>query len=112
MPASALIEDGAGEPSLTVRTRVIAARARQTHRHGSHGSAATNAALPADAVRKLCEPDTAGRALLRAAIDRLGLSARSYVRVLRVARTIADLDASEGITSDHIGEALQYRLAP
>jgi magnesium chelatase family protein len=54
-------------------------------------------------------PDAAGRELLRAAIERLGLSARAYDRILRVARTIADLEGSEGVRAAHVAEAIQYR---
>jgi magnesium chelatase family protein len=61
-------------------------------------------------VSKFCKPDANGRALLRTAIDRLSLSARGYDRVLKVARTIADLTAADGVAGEHLGEALQYRL--
>jgi len=69
----------------------------------------TNAAMPAVLIRRFCTPDAAGRALLGAAMNRLGLSARAYDRILKLARTIADLDGSEQVRAPHIAEAIQYR---
>jgi len=95
VPVHSITDATPGESSAVVRERVAAARAAQRARSGTAGS---------------CRPDAKGRALLRAAIDRLGLSARGYDRVLKVARTIADLAASESVKADHVAEALQYRL--
>ena len=95
VPVHALTDAAPGESSAVVRDRVAAARAAQRARPGTALSRT---------------PDAKGRALIRAAIDRLGLSARGYDRVLKVARTIADLAASESVTADHVAEALQYRL--
>ena len=99
-----LLAAAQGEPSAVIRTRVQAARDLQLQRQGC-----ANHALGSDQVESLCQPDEAGRALLRQAISRLDLSARAYQRILRVARTIADLAAAPAINSTHIAEAVQYR---
>jgi magnesium chelatase family protein len=97
-----------GESSSAVRGRVEAARARARQRFT--GSDLTcNAEMRAGEVRRLCRLDDAGSNLMRAAMQQLQLSARAFHRVLKVARTIADLSASETITPAHLAEALQYR---
>jgi len=97
-------ERARGPESATVRDRVRAARERQLERAGK-----PNAALGATETERLCRPDAEGRALLASATERLGLSARAYHRVLRLARTIADLDGAETVGSTAIGEAVRYR---
>ena len=109
MPVSAITDSAAGESSAAVRRRVRVARATQQARYGADGPR-TNAAVRGGAVTTLCRPDPAGRALLRKAIEQIGLSARGYDRVLKVGRTIADLAGSPGVTAEHVAEALQYRL--
>ncbi|HFC98570.1 MAG TPA: ATP-binding protein [Thermosulfurimonas dismutans] len=96
-----------GEPSEVVRRRVIRARKRQEERYGIPGK--TNAGLTVREVQEWCRPDREGRQLLEKAGDKLGLSARAYHRILRVARTIADLEEEERISVRHISEAIQYR---
>jgi magnesium chelatase family protein len=103
----AAIDGESGEPSGTIRARVAAARARQRERLGPR--IGTNARVPGRDVRRLCRIDARGRKLLEAASERLGLSARAYTRVLRVARTIADLAGEAHITTSHLAEAIQYR---
>lgn len=97
-----------GEPSAGIRTRVLAARARQLARFADVPVFA-NAQMSARDVRHFCVVDEKGLSLLRTAIQRLGLSARAYHRVLRLARTIADLQGKEKIAPAHIAEAIQYR---
>ena len=96
------------EDSAAVRSRVIAARARQLERF-SGTDAACNAQMPPSMLAQCCELDAPCEALMRSAFERMGLTARSHDRVLRVARTIADLDGAERIEPAHLAEAIQYR---
>ena len=98
------------EPSSAVRARVVAARERQTLRVAGEAQAPTcNAGLTAPQVRRHCALDAAGQSLLQSALTRLGLSARAHDRILKVARTIADLAAEPAIRAEHVAEAVQYR---
>jgi magnesium chelatase family protein len=105
---SQLLQGEAAEPSSAVRARVQRARDVQRRRHALLG-VQTNAELRDDALRRFCLLDDACEELLRAAAERLGLSARAVTRITRVARTIADLDGTERIAPPHLAEALHYR---
>jgi len=98
-----------GESSRSIRARVIEARNIQTNRYKGEKEIYSNAQITPKMQKKYCEIDPAGEALLKNAVERLGFSARSYARILKVARTIADLDASENIATHHLAEAIQYR---
>lgn len=106
MSAGDMLDAPTGECSATIAARVAIARERQWARQHS-----TNAELSSAEVDLHCQPDPAAMALLRATIERLHWSARAYHRVLKVARTIADLEGSERIGSAHAAEAVQYRRA-
>ena len=110
VPVQAITDVTPGESTAAVRSRVCAARTTQQARYAGLGARTTADLRGAAVVRKFCEPDVQGRALLRTAVDRLSLSARGYDRVLKVARTIADLAGSDGVRSEEVAEALQYRL--
>jgi len=97
------------ETSETIRERVVKARERQAHRFTEHPSIYCNAMMPSNMVKRICAIDDAGKTLLKAAMERLGLSARAYDRILKVSRTIADLAASDVIKTEHLAEAIQYR---
>ncbi len=98
-----------GCDSESMRGQVIAARKRQQARFSSGQKIFCNAHMESRHIKKWCELDEASRNLLRSAIEKLGLSARAYDRILKVSRTIADLAESEDIQSPHVAEAIQYR---
>src|SRR5574337_401624 len=104
LPESDLQSAPPVDSSAAVRERVAAAWAIQRERQGG-----PNARLSGAALDRHCQPDPAGRALLAKAVERLHLSARAYHRILRVARTIADLAGSPAIAAAHVAEAVQYR---
>ena len=109
MPLNVLTAAPEGESSTAVRQLVIEARRRQTTRFPG-AAIRTNADLEGRALRRSCRLDADGLRLLESAIQRLALSARAYDRVLKVARTIADLAAADQIATPHLAEALHYRI--
>jgi len=106
-----LSDDRMGESSEIIRRRVEAARQRQRERFSKIKSSNifANADMRVAEVRQFCKLDEAGESLIRSAMGQMNLSARGYHRVLKLARTIADLVGSEGIQAAHLAEALQYR---
>ena len=99
-----------GEPSAPMRERITAARQRQRARFAAARSRiSSNARMSPKLIKQHCALDEASEGLLRLAMTEKNLSARAYDRILKVARTIADLDDSEQITADHLSEAIQYR---
>ncbi len=101
----------AGEASATVAERVAAARLRQTERFEDHPGIRVNADAEGRLLEEVASPDTEGRELLAKVAERFGLSARGYHRILRVARTIADLAGSDEVRKPHVAEAVSYRLS-
>lgn len=99
-----------GDSSATVAARVADARAVQTKRFADNPEARVNADAEGKLLDVIASPDAEGRALLTLVAERFGLSARGYHRVLRVARTIADLEGAEGVRKNHVAEAVSYRL--
>jgi magnesium chelatase family protein len=98
-----------GEPSAVIRQRVIKARKIQEERFKSYKGIYSNAMMTERMLHEFAEPDAASLDMLRMAMERLKLSARAYNRILKVARTIADLAGSEKVESQHIAEAIGYR---
>lgn len=98
-----------GESSAAIRQRVIAAREIQQSRYAAYNGIYCNAQMSDRLIHEFAEPDAAGLEMLRTAMQRLNLSARAYSRILKVARTIADLEASPHVESHHIAEAISYR---
>lgn len=98
-----------GESSAAIRQRVMAARAIQQQRYAHENGIYCNAQINDRLIHEYAEPDDAGRELLHQAMTRLNLSARAYSRILKVARTIADLEASPNVKSEHLAEAISYR---
>jgi magnesium chelatase family protein len=110
LPPAALGHSPIGESSAAVRARVVSARERQAARFAGD-RIRTNAELTPARTARFCDMDATGVRILNAAASRLALSARAYDRVRKVARTVADLDAANTIRSDHVAEALQFRMA-
>lgn len=109
VPFDKLSEERRGESSVEIRKRVIEARNIQTQRFVELQNIHYNAQMGVQQIRTYCVLDSASKALLKTAMERLNLSARAYDRILKVSRTIADLEKSESILGDHISEAIQYR---
>ncbi|MHB0913723.1 MAG: magnesium chelatase subunit ChlI family protein [Armatimonadota bacterium] len=104
-----LVNRPTGETSETIRERVSRARAIQRERFAGDAKVHCNAHMNAKQIRKYCQSDDGAKDLLRTAINQLNLSARAYDRILKLARTIADLAGEEQIALSHVAEAVQYR---
>jgi magnesium chelatase family protein len=97
------------ETSEAMRSRATDCRQVQKERFRAHPATFTNAQMPARVISEYCRLGREGKALLRSACAMLGLSARSYSKVLKIARTVADLDSAVSIEARHLAEAIQYR---
>jgi magnesium chelatase family protein len=104
-----MTSDRKNESSADIRERAIKARKIQTERFNDQPDVYNNAMMGSKMVKTVCNINEAGKTLLKTAMDRLGLSARAYDRILKVSRTIADLAGSEEIKIEHLAEAIQYR---
>jgi magnesium chelatase family protein len=109
VPFKQLSQMQPGEPSAKIRERVIKARQIQEQRFSEFKGIHCNAQMTERMIHMFAEPDEASLDMLRVAMERLNLSARAYSRILKVARTIADLEGSEKVQSHHIAEAIGYR---
>ena len=108
VPFRELSDTTTGTSSAQMREQVVQARERQTHRFGRDQTKVNGKMTPPE-IRKHCKLDRDAESLLKTAMDELGLSARAHDKILRVGRTIADLDGSEHIASVHLSEAINYR---
>jgi len=109
VPFEKLADDRKAESSVEIRKRVTAAREIQTKRFEALENIHYNAQMSSKLIREHCALDDQSKELLKTAMERLNLSARAYDRILKVARTIADLDNAPTVVSQHISEAIQYR---
>lgn len=109
VPFEKLASTQLAEPSKDIRKRVTAARKHQTNRFEKSESVHYNAQMTVQQIRVFCKLSDSSLQLLKIAMEKLKLSARAYDRILKVARTIADLEAAENVESHHIAEAIQYR---
>lgn len=109
VPYEKLSDKTDGESSAQIRNRVIAARKIQEQRFKNEDGIHNNAQITPRLIKQHCKIDSSGEALMKNAMEKLGLSARSYGRIFKVARTIADLEKSDKIEAHHIAEAINYR---
>jgi len=109
VPFDKLTETRKAESSIEIRKRVTAAREIQTKRFEALNNIHYNAQMSSKQIREYCALDETSLLLLKTAMEKLNLSARAFDRILKVARTIADVDNSEIVVSNHIAEAIQYR---
>lgn len=109
VPFEKLSDERRGESSVDIRKRVTEAREVQTKRYADNKNIHYNAQMSGKHIREFCKIDDSSKELLKTAMERLNLSARAYDRILKVSRTIADIEGCEQIKNDHISEAIQYR---
>ncbi len=109
VPFEKLASEQPGEASKVVRQRIILARERQSRRYKKHPTIYCNAQMTTRMLRQYATPDESGQAILKNAMEKLDLSARAYDRILKVSRTIADLEERDTICAHHVAEAVQYR---
>ena len=109
VPFRELTTFAGSENSSTIRDRVIKARKIQEQRFKGYSGIYCNAQIPSKKLNSLCQIGEEGHILLKNAMERINLSARAYNRILKVSRTIADLDGSQAIRTEHLAEAIQYR---
>ena len=109
VPFSELSKQQQTEKSESIRERVIKARDIQAERYKDSPGTYCNAQMSSKQLKEICVISTVGQNLLKAAMDKLNLSARAYDRILKVSRTIADLEGSEDIKPEHLAEAIHYR---
>jgi len=109
VPFKKLSENKVTEPSENIRKRVIVAREIQSKRFTGNDGVFCNAQMTSKMIRKYVDLNETSNTLLKNTMERLGLSARAYDRILKVSRTIADLEQSDEITTEHLSEAIQYR---
>ena len=109
VPFDKLSEERKGESSVDIRKRVTKGREIQSKRFADFENIHYNAQMNVKQIRKFCELSSESKALLKTAMEKLNLSARAYDRILKVSRTIADLENAKDISPNHISEAIQYR---